>query len=337
MSKRRIKIIGFNLGLTFVLLLFLELGLRITGFEPGGKRISSFKFLEVDSLILTNEFIADSFGITKANFEYNWGKQFNINQDGFRGNSIEQVLKAPQAERLLLIGDSFTWGLSASPINQCYADLLDKSGFAVFNSGIPTVGPNQYAALANILVPEIKPQNVAVFFFIGNDLFEEKVPMKSHQVAYYKTNAGIFNAYINGRYEENYEVAYEYYKNKLKKKGNTRKIYAPVLNWCIKESVVCYMTYDAFRKLRTDEFKPKGKAYLDYLRDIKNVCEQNGCNFWLFVIPDYGKPIDPQLFEGFNPIMPGNLSDDDYVTEDGHFNNQGHRKFYEFVSKELKN
>lgn len=334
--KESFRILAFNVIFTFSLLLLLEIALRVFGFQPGGKEVTSFNFMEVDSVYLTNEFNADSLGITKANPLYPWDSAFEINQLGFRTNELDYILNKPKSKRLLLIGDSFTWGLTATPITKCFADLLDSTDFAVFNSGIPTVGPNQYLKIAEQLIPVLEPELVAVFFYIKNDLFPKRIPLKPYQVAYYKTNAGIFSAYVNGDYIESPNEAYQYYKNIFYKSFSSKKVLSPIVNWLLKNSVVCYKFYNLYRNLKYTTPDQVGTAYLYYLNEIKAISDQYGSKFKLFIIPDNGKHIDTTLFPGLSPMIPKNLEDNDYES-DGHFNNKGHRKFFKYVFSQIQN
>lgn len=327
--------ISSNFFLIGILLLLLELFLRGGGYQPGDKYIAYNNFQEVDSLIIFDKFIADSNGITKANPDFNWEPPIKINKDGFRTNEIEYVKAAPREKRILLIGDSFTWGHTAEPITNCYADLLNDMGYAVYNTGIPTVGPNQYAEIAELFIQDIRPNTVAVFFCFANDLFPEKNELIPFQPAYYHTNAGIISSQYDGILFKNPIEAYNYYVEYSKKNSPIKKNIAPPLNWLIKRSVVCSRIYNWYRRINWDnQPNVNGRAYLEYLNDIKTLCYKNQCEFRLFVIPDYGKPIDPAFFEGFDPLIPQNLIDEDYAS-DAHFYNKGHLKFFEFILDNL--
>lgn len=161
------------------------------------------------------------------------------------------------------------------------------------------------------------------------------VPIEPYQVANYSTNAGAFNAFNNGTYEQDAEKAYHYYLS-LKKEGvgyhgNLR----PVVNRILHQSIVCHKLYNAYLNIRNLKYHPYGTAYLQYLHEIQNVCNQFDCNFRLFIISDNGKSINPELFQELIPYIPQNLTEADY-TPDRQFNTQGYQIFFEFIRNNLQ-
>ena len=189
----RLKVILLNSLLLGFLIILLELTLRGLGFQSGVNGITFSNFAEVDSLIVYRPLVADSIGFTKANKEYNWSTEIVLNNEGFRTNNINTLLSSPRKNRVLLIGDSFAWGLTAKPIFNCFGDLLDQTEYVVYNTGIPGIGPNQYELAAKTYIPIIKPKYVLVTMCM-NDLFENLIPLKPYQLPYYKTNAGIISS-----------------------------------------------------------------------------------------------------------------------------------------------
>jgi hypothetical protein len=108
------------------------------------------------------------------------GKPFGVNWDtklnsgGFQ--DVEFPKKAPNAYRILGIGDSFAFG--ALPYRFNYLTLLEEDlkqwspAVEVLNLGIPGIGPREYVA---VLVREglvLAPDAVLLSFYVGND-FEE--------------------------------------------------------------------------------------------------------------------------------------------------------------------
>lgn len=81
---------------------------------------------------------------------------------------------------------------------------------------------------------------------------------------------------------------------------------------------------------------------------IKRVAEHHRSQFLLFLIPEHPELETPEnriadnlyVFEGLNPLFPAKtlLSASDYTSAktDGHFNNEGHRKYAEFMRSILK-
>ena len=161
-----------------------------------------------------NKFYTDIDGIFKANPEFfSHSKNKLINHDGFRGNPFEYV-DTPRA-KILLIGDSFTWGCTARPFTNCFADILQKSGYYVYNGGIPGVDPQQYALIAKKYTPILKPDVVAVCLYLGNDVSSSPLLMQPNKNLYYLTNFGNLLGYDdNGNFFKNAQEAFRYLKNR---------------------------------------------------------------------------------------------------------------------------
>lgn len=341
--------------LTFSLFLTVVLGeviLRIAGKTPGYVPIYK-RFRPVDSLVVSNSFIADSEGVFIANPKFN--RSIPINNSGFRGADFDSVAKITSKPKILFLGDSFTWGNSASPLDSCFVDLVRLSGFATFNTGIPGTGPTQYAHLAERYIPRIKPDFVAVMFFMGNDIRAE-APMKPHQRRFHVTNAGWLNAFDRqGQYMEA-EKAYQYYVNQSNLVGTIYKpssLKSHVQRQVMKTVLGTYL-WGALSKLKRivrknpADSNPIGggsgkSAFVGTRRSlarIQKACKVAGAKYLLFLIPappgkrsKYTNIADNKdVFEGFSPWIPDFLLEDDYTDlPDGHFTNAGHRKYANFI------
>jgi hypothetical protein len=146
-----------------------EVALRLNGKIPGYvPRYSNRAFKPVNQLKVHESFITDGEGVFKANPNYEWSEEYQINSDGFRGIEFKQYDTA--GTKILFLGDSLTWGASANPITNCFVDIVRRCGYLTFNTGIPGTDPNQYAYLAEKYVPLLKPYIFAVMFYLGNDL-----------------------------------------------------------------------------------------------------------------------------------------------------------------------
>src|SRR5690606_31822779 len=74
-----------------------------------------------------------------------------FNKDGFRG--IEFKKHRTRCKRILVIGDSFVYGMSAKPFYNSFYDILLSQGYMVYAAGIPGTDPAQYAAIAEKYIP----------------------------------------------------------------------------------------------------------------------------------------------------------------------------------------
>jgi hypothetical protein len=349
-----------------------EVALRLNGKIPGYvPRYSNRAFKPVNQLKVRESFITDGEGVFKANPDYKWPAEYQINSDGFR--SVEFRQYETTRTKILFLGDSFTWGGSAEPITNCFVDIVTRRGYLTFNTGIAGTCPNQYAYLAEKHVPLLRPDIVAVMFYMGNDLILP-FPMLPHKNLFHVTNAGWLYAFDeNGNYMSPQE-AYDYYLTKynLVRPKDTRKTPKTKIRQIFMKSVI-----GTYFWLRLSEVKwqlinffdqsfvnsssnnnnsdfPR-KENLNYpekdkgdvqkwtrrsLAKIKAVSENHGARFKLFLIPAHpglrneNNSIEHnlQIFEGFNPFIPDFLTRDDYMDlPNDHFNNSGHRKYAEFI------
>ena len=348
------------LGSVLFTLVLAEIMLRWLGFIPGyiGK-FSNFK--PVKQLVVEDSFITDSEGIFKANPQYAWGKRMGINADGFR--SIPFTRTETVSPTILFLGDSFTWGASANPITNSFSDIIGRSGYVVYNTGIPGTGPNQYAALAEKYIPRLKPNIVAVMFYLGNDL-KRPDPMRPNEVLYYASNAGWMSAYTPEGKHLTAEEAYQRYleqsnhinidpQDRSRRAGVGRLLAHSVtgtyLWWGFQE-----ITRSEAAALPRNSEKPPANALgmcrkeflRPYLERIRAASEANGARMVLFLIPR--RPSESQdvqsyesnrcLLDEFDPVMPAAelLPEADYMPPpNDHFNNAGHAVYARFILETL--
>lgn len=353
--KKVIKIISFNIALLVILLIILEILLRLAGMntifeiekkKPGWK--SKYKrfaeMLTTQELEFDNSFYTDSDGIFRANPGYFAGRHDpqknnkSINRDGFRGNAFQYV-DTPRT-KILLIGDSFTWGSTAQPITNCFADLLQQAGYYVYNGGIPGTDPQQYALIARKYVPLLKPDIVAVCLYLGNDVSGRPLIIKPNKNLHYVTNFGYLLGYDdNGNFFKNARDAFTYIKNR--KCGQCDGPWS----YFLFKTVVGRGVYKILNYRRYSKFDQSRKWVTKALEEIRATCKANDSQLMLFIIPfvnrdtQKAKTIEKNvhLFKGFQYYYPANFQKSDYqMPPDRHFNNQGHRKFADFIIDRLK-
>jgi hypothetical protein len=295
-----------------------EIYVRHDGHGPGDLRPNWSNFHPVDSLIVYDDFIVDSTGILVAK---------------------------------LLIGDSFTWGLSAKPLDSCFADLL-KSMLqdTVINMGIPIADPAQYAAIARRYIPIVHPDKVIIMFYLGNDIMPMPRQIIPYRPFYYYTNAGAMMADDGDIHLNNAREAYNYYTRQkfflIHPVGICEKIIA--------QSALLSRIYSL--KYRWEEKRKAEQAISDmsvtqrYLYSIVNVCKQYNCSLQIILIPEIKEADKPVTFfekryKGFfkdsilahYTYIPDGNSPQNYVPyPDGHLNNAGH-KFYAYkIAERIK-
>lgn len=85
---------------------------------------------------------------------------------GFRNLSV------PSSARIVAIGDSQTYGISASARNSWPAKLETLRNETVYNLSLGGYGPIQYYHLLSKKGLSLRPSTVIVGFYFGNDLFD---------------------------------------------------------------------------------------------------------------------------------------------------------------------
>lgn len=265
-----------------------------------------------------------------------------INKEGFKSLAFKQYKS--KKKKIFLIGDSFTYGMSASPVYNCYADLLLTKGFIVWNPSFPNNDPENYLQIATKYIPILKPDIVIVCFYMGNDIMRynrKSILGKRH---FFATNAGWINGEEGGCYFDNAKQAYDYYFSKatIRKNNIAGKVCSML--------TISSLLYTLYNKISFD--KPKAKVNnceptingstnnnlshsYNKIKSIKNLCLQNSTEMKILLLPDlvtqnpYNANFNPKdILKELKYIDINDLTKDDYNRNpnDGHFNNKGHAK-----------
>jgi hypothetical protein len=342
------KYIAIQVAIALGLLLLTEVFLRYQGYAPGDLRPNWSNFHPVDSLVVHDDFIVDSSGILVANRTHFKETKEGVNSNGFRAPEFDELDTVKH--KLLLIGDSFTWGLSAQPIDSCFADLLKSHWLGtVINTGIPIADPAQYDAIARKYIPKLMPEKVIIMFYLGNDIMPQVRPIIPFKPFYYYTNAGAMMADDGAVHLNSAKEAYEYYTH--------QKFFllhpANALEVIVAKSAFLSRLYSF--KYRWEEKWKAERAISDmsvtqrYLYSIVDVCRKNRCGLQIILIPEIKEADKPRAFfekryKGFFgdstlaslTFIPEGNSPKNYVPyPDGHLNNAGHAFYAEFISQQI--
>lgn len=349
LKRHPVKTTALLLLLFFV---FAEIALRIAfaikHYPVGTMAPSWLAFKPVDSLEIWNSFFMDENGIYKANRHYWTQPGWNINSEGFRGREFISDTLSDAAASILFIGDSYTWGAHAHPPDSCFVDLLDDGqSFICYNAGIPGTDPAQYAKVAEMYIPRLKPEFTLVMLYLGNDLMDSVRPIVPNQNLYWQTTAGWLPVFYKGRKFSSAHESYRYVTDKFSPHSFLEKAF---LKTAIGTAVLTF-------PLRWEEYadwhrKKSSNVTNDYLKKIKSVCDENNSAFRVFIIPReadlksdfYKNPLQYIIRE--YPALVSGLEDDLFVfpfykkhlypQPDGHLNNAGHAYAAEFISKQLR-
>ncbi|MCG3167503.1 MAG: hypothetical protein POELPBGB_03295 [Bacteroidia bacterium] len=271
-----------------------------------------------------------------------------INSDGFR--SIEFKPYENKKPKILLIGDSFTWGHSATVKSGSFADILLARGYTVYNAGISGTDVAQYLAVAKKYIPLLKPDVVIVNFFLGNDITYFRREVKPFTPAFFPTNAGNLMTCPHGTYFKDMHEAYKFNLQlyEIVEDENMfnyvmSKTVITTLMWKIllKAGIVNYGSQ--VRNYFNENEKIKyPKPYCDNeLREIKSIAEQNAARFILSSIPEVyrftfnTKKDFPDLFDGLDYVEM-EVTKEDYKLDDGHFNDFGHKRYADFLIRQIE-
>ncbi len=268
-----------------------------------------------------------------------------LNDEGFR--SIPFKKYKSEKKKILLLGDSFTWGHSAGEMSNSFADLLLAKGYIVYNAGITGADSAQYLALARKYIPVLKPDLVIVNFFLGNDVAYHKREPLPHVPIFFSTNAGNLYSFSDGVYLNTAELRYKFilrnYQIPAENSGFNHFLAQSCIGtlfWkvLLKQKLVEATPHEDIEywklsaKLKVPE--PSANIEMDLVRQI---AEGANSKFLLVTITDFlDTPLirTPDHFHNLFPHIKFYNSPVEvagYNMADGHFNVLGHRKYSEFL------
>lgn len=269
-----------------------------------------------------------------------------FNSEGFR--SIPFRAYKTNKKKILIVGDSFLYGMSAKPFYNSFYDILLSRGYLVYNAGIPGTDPAQYWAIIRKYLTEIKPDLVIVCFYPGNDIMSYPRTPKAQEPHEHITNAGFFSSNINGQYYDA-ERAYKYYLSL-----STIRDSSSFIGTLLLKSSIGTLVWKALHPSRLKEyidaynvqFYPKKSEEITsyYTKDWTLYCDSLCIPLLNIIVPDYNTLQDvstgivkcdsAMLIHLFDKrwSFPDNFEKPaDFPKGDYHFNNYGHLKFANYL------
>lgn len=340
----------FQITFVAVAVLLIEGSLRIAGYKPGDMKPKWLNFAPVDTLKLVSFFKINSDGLLVGDSLAHARNGTHINEGGFRSPNLATL--DTTKNKIMLIGDSFTWGMSAKPVeNNCFADLLrNETNYEVINMGVPAADPVQYAIIAKKYIPQVKPNYVLLIFFMGNDLMHEDRPHVPGEPFCYFTNAGTILADIDGRHFKTAEAAYNYIVNEKYYLRHPKNIVERIVAHSSILSRIYSVNFRLKEKLEYERLIKNTAVTKKYLAQVKRVCIDNNVPFKIVLIPEikeanmplqeYGKKYN-NLLRDYSLerdwLMFENIKANFLDYPDAHLNNQGHRFYADSIKAFLKN
>lgn len=296
-------------------------------------------FTEVYQRILKKEVLSD---YDRAVLAY---VKSPINDEGFR--SIPFKPYKSEKKKILLLGDSFTWGHVATAKSNSFADLLLEKGYIVYNAGMTGADSAQYLAIARKYIPIVKPDLVIANFFLGNDVSYYKRDPRPNLPLFFSTNAGNLYSFSDGIYLDSAEARYNFilrnysiptensWLNKFAAQTCLGTLFWKILlkkNLVDNRPRVDLEYWSQSKELQYQ--KPYSNIEMDLIRQLTDSAK---IQFLLVTITDYiDSPFirNPESIYGLFENTKFHNSPVDvsgYDMTNGHFNDIGHKKYAEYL------
>lgn len=260
-----------------------------------------------------------------------------INAEGFY--SIPFDAQPTKNKKVLLLGDSFTWGHSTQRKINSFSNILLAREILVYNTGISGADVAQYKQILRTYIDSINPDVVILNFYMGNDVsYFERVPTAGIPI-HYSTNAGNLVAFQDSMQFTSMQETYD----KI-----MRNILIPrtsMANIIASKTVIGTMIWKVLVRLGLLEYdysiaptRPVVPTCNREIEWIRQFCEIRQIPFILSVIPDLnngklnGVATINHLFEGMTFEEP-EMNINYYNIDDGHFNEAGHLAYADYLER----
>lgn len=281
-----------------------------------------------------------------------------FNREGFRG--IDLSADPRGRLKVMLIGDSFVWGMSAEPVYNSFSDILLARGLTVYNFGIPGTDPAQYEAIARKYVPIVNPDVVIVCVFPGNDLIPFKREVTNDRPLEHLTNFGFLDSHPTGDYltpQESYDFYIDFNRipdtggNGLNRLFSRSNVLTKLWLLLYELHLVNHSERRAYDSMRNTPDIEKARTVSPHLGNVREVCGLYGIEAFFTVIPDkqftvFGKREFKEtrgqrethrvLFNEGQYFYPEGYTSKDFESSGVHFNNSGSKKYADFLESVIR-
>lgn len=328
----------------------IEFWLRYNGAKPyfiikTGHENGFSKLVHPDSLRDYQVFICDSFGVNKFNiFSPDIYEQL-LNDEGFRSHysfsqhTLDSIKKTGE-KSIFLIGDSYSYGMTADS-GFAFADILDNtSQYAVLNAGIPGTDLPQYKAVINeyIVHRKLKPDLVLVCI-TGNDLDRRYMRRLTPNmpILFYTNVGGIYS--FQDEDDTTFATAKSAYQNILNKYTLYGRWGQNKLIDFIGKSVLVSRFMGKFIEVPKNIYYPSKDPAFDDIKAIKKLCNNANVPLKIIFLPgsEYAQKDNCVNIEGVVSLNPKLFYVSDFTKNmDNHPLNSGHKKIAVELLKILK-
>ncbi|NQU67405.1 MAG: SGNH/GDSL hydrolase family protein [Candidatus Marinimicrobia bacterium] len=276
--------------------------------------------------------LKDCFDSTLIHYQNN-----PINDDGFY--SIPFSTHCGNRTKVLLLGDSFTWGHSSLDKTGSFSNILLARDYIVYNTGVSGADVAQYKRILETYFEQIDPDVVVVNFYMGNDVeYFHRIPQQDSPILY-NTNAGNLYSFQYGVQYSTMESTYAmvvHHMNIPEVTVLNRMAASTAMGTIVWNYLVQIGVYDPqFENVLDRPEIPYCNNELEWMLEF---CNRNKTQFILSVIPNLNKGnLDgastiPHLFDGI-PYNAPDMSPELYKQDDLHFNEKGHLFYANYLEK----
>ncbi|MCB9185941.1 MAG: hypothetical protein H6601_04265 [Flavobacteriales bacterium] len=260
-----------------------------------------------------------------------------VNSYGFYSIPFASACKGKG--RVLMLGDSFTWGHSTSNKTKSFSNTLLARGYTVFNTGISGSDIPQYNLVFEQFFDQVQPDVVVVNLFMGNDIVPLERKPQAHVPIHYSTNAGNILSYQAGVLFPDMQSAYD---NVM---WNMTIPLTDKFNLLMSKTVVTTIIWLGLVRFGLVEHRFTTLPYLPTtyesrgeLQKLIDGCAEKRVPLIISIIPQVegkkliGSEKTPAVFEGMDFHEP-EMNLDQYNIDDGHFNNDGHLAYANYLQE----
>ena len=260
-----------------------------------------------------------------------------MNSDGFY--SIPFQTKIEGKTKVLLLGDSFTWGHSSKNKTGSFANTLLARNYLVYNTGISGADMPQYLRILETYLDSIDPDVVVLNFYLGNDVSYYLRSPEPGLPIHFNTNAGNLMAFQDGIQFHNMHDAYDNIMRNTVIPGTS------LINRILSKTVISTLLWKVLVRLgiiHHDYFIPAPRPEIPIcnaqMRELMTFCDNRNRKLIVSVIPNLvNDRLDdvasfPHLFDEI-PYHEPEMTLDMFSHRDGHFNERGHLFYANYLEK----